>query len=217
MLDKRKFYINGEWVAPIKEKDFEVINPCNEDPFATISLGSKEDTDKAVNAARNSFKIWKESTKGERLNLLEKLLIIYKKRFAEMAEAISLEMGAPIDWATNVQTASGQNHLEDFPLENDYFGGCFTAVRPGRFSYDLLRWASRTAWALLQPEVCLAGSVAPPDLRCAAYDARGGSSLPPARLASWNFCFLGVSVAGDSMHAEFVHVTAQAPSHRCVC
>ena len=50
MLDKRKFYINGEWVDPIKKNDFEVINPCNEDPCAIISLGSKEDTDNAVKA-----------------------------------------------------------------------------------------------------------------------------------------------------------------------
>ena len=42
MLDKRKFYINGEWVDPLKKDDFEVINPCNEDPFAILSLGSKE-------------------------------------------------------------------------------------------------------------------------------------------------------------------------------
>ena len=45
MLDKRKFYINGQWVDPIKKNDLEVINPCNEDPFAVISLGSNEDTD----------------------------------------------------------------------------------------------------------------------------------------------------------------------------
>ena len=49
MLNKRKFYINGQWVDPIKKNDFEVINPCNEDPFAIISLGSKEDTDLTVN------------------------------------------------------------------------------------------------------------------------------------------------------------------------
>jgi aldehyde dehydrogenase (NAD+) len=52
MLDKRKFYINGEWVNPYKENDCEVINPCNEEPFATISLGSKEDTDLAVKTAK---------------------------------------------------------------------------------------------------------------------------------------------------------------------
>ncbi len=116
MLDKRNFYINGKWVKPNKQNDFEVINPCNEDPFAIISLGSTEDTDIAVKAAKDAFKTWKETSKEERINYLEKLLSIYKKRFDEMSEAISLEMGAPVDWAKDAQTASGQSHLEDFIL-----------------------------------------------------------------------------------------------------
>ena len=102
MLDKRKFYINGQWVNPVKKNDFEVINPCNEDTCAIISLGSKEDTDNAVKAAKNAFESFKDTSKKERLDLLKKLLVIYKKRFIEMAKAISLEMGAPIDWATDV-------------------------------------------------------------------------------------------------------------------
>jgi len=116
MLDKRKFYINGQWVEPKKPNDFKVINPCNEDPCAIISLGSKEDTNAAIKSAKNAFETWKETTKEDRLNYLEKLLSVYKKRSREMAEAISLEMGAPMDWATEVQTASGQSHLEDFIL-----------------------------------------------------------------------------------------------------
>ena len=116
MLDKRKFYIDGEWVNPIKKNDFDVINPCNEDPCAVISLGSTEDTNRAVKAAKTAFQTWKETSKEERIKLLEKLLTIYKKRFDEMAEAISLEMGAPMDWSTDVQTASGRDHLEDFIL-----------------------------------------------------------------------------------------------------
>ncbi len=116
MLDKRKFYINGKWVSPSKPNDLEVINPSNEDPYAVISLGSKEDIDKAVKAAKTAFESWKKTSKEERLKLLEKLLEVYKKRFNEMAKAISDEMGAPMDWATEVQTGSGQSHLEDFIL-----------------------------------------------------------------------------------------------------
>ena len=116
MLDKRKFYINGQWISPCKKNDFEVINPCNEDPCAIISLGSSDDTNTAVMAAKNAFDSWKDTSKEVRIELLEKLLLIYKKRFNEMAKAISLEMGAPMDWATDVQTASGQAHLEDFIL-----------------------------------------------------------------------------------------------------
>ena len=116
MLDKRKFYINGEWISPYKPNDFNVINPSNEDSFAVISLGAKEDVDKAVDAAKIAFEKWKNTTKEQRINLLEKLLEIYKRRFDEMSKAISDEMGAPIDWASEVQTSSGQAHLEDFIL-----------------------------------------------------------------------------------------------------
>jgi len=116
MLDKKKFYINGKWVSPIKPNDLEVINPSTEETCAVISLGSKEDTNAAVSAAKKAFESWKESSKEERIELLEKLLNIYKKRFSEMVEAISSEMGAPMDWATDVQAATGQSHLEDFIL-----------------------------------------------------------------------------------------------------
>ena len=116
MLDKKNFYINGKWVSPSKPNDFEVINPSTEETCAIISLGSKEDTNAAVDAAKKAFESWKDSSKEERIKLLEKLLNIYKKRYSEMVEAISTEMGAPMDWATDVQTATGQSHLEDFIL-----------------------------------------------------------------------------------------------------
>ena len=116
MLNKRNFYISGKWVAPFKEKDFKVINPSSEEPFATISLGGKEDLDAAVKVAKNAFIKWKETTKEERINLLDKLLTIYKKRSNEMSEAISMEMGSPIDYSISTHTTSGQSHLEDFIL-----------------------------------------------------------------------------------------------------
>jgi aldehyde dehydrogenase (NAD+) len=116
MLNKKQFYINGNWVDPINPNDLDVINPSTEEVCAVISLGSKEDTNKAVKAAKSAFTTWKDTSKKERIDLLEKLLEIYKKRSGEMANAISLEMGAPMDWSTDVQTASGQSHLEDFIL-----------------------------------------------------------------------------------------------------
>jgi aldehyde dehydrogenase (NAD+) len=116
MLNKRNFYINGQWVAPKKPNDFDVINPSNEEPFAVISLGTKEDTDSAVKAAKSAFIKWKETSKEERIKLLEKLLTVYRKRSKEMSEAISMEMGSPIDYSSSTHTISGQSHLEDFIL-----------------------------------------------------------------------------------------------------
>ena len=114
MLDKRKFYINGQWVDPKTKKDFDVINPSTEESFAIISLGTKADVNLAVKSAEFAFQTWKETSKKDRLELIENLLKIYKKRSSEMADAISKEMGAPIDWAKDVQTASGEAHIADF-------------------------------------------------------------------------------------------------------
>ena len=79
MLDKRNFYINGKWVKPTNPNDLEVINPSTEEACAVISLGSKVDTDIAVAAAKQALENWRESSKDERISLLEKLLTIYKK------------------------------------------------------------------------------------------------------------------------------------------
>ena len=138
MLDKRKFYINGKWEEPSKKNDFEVINPSNEEKYAVISLGSKADVDLAVKASKDAFESWKETTKEERIKLLENLLSIYKKRFNEMTEAISSEMGAPIDWSSNVQNASGQTHLEDFiiRLKNFKFNEQFDSKSNNQIFYE---------------------------------------------------------------------------------
>ena len=53
MLDKRNFYINGEWVKPFKQNDFEVINPSSEKVCATISLGTEEDVNKTLDILGN--------------------------------------------------------------------------------------------------------------------------------------------------------------------
>nr|WP_020591662.1 aldehyde dehydrogenase family protein [Kiloniella laminariae] len=114
MLDKRNFYINGAWVAPAKPRDLEVINPATEEICAVISLGDKADTDAAVAAARAAFDPWSMTPKKERLDMIRALLEEYKRRNDDMAEAISMEMGAPIDMATSAQAGSGSWHIEGF-------------------------------------------------------------------------------------------------------
>ena len=52
MLDKRKYYINGEWVAPLAANDLEVLNPATEKPVAVFSMGTAADIDRAVAAAK---------------------------------------------------------------------------------------------------------------------------------------------------------------------
>ena len=114
MLNKKKFYINGKWTDPIKEKDCYVIDPSTEENCAVISIGSKADIDAAVQAAKNAFESWAFTSKEERLKLLETLYANYKKRWADFANAITVEMGAPKDFATKLQAGTGASHMKSF-------------------------------------------------------------------------------------------------------
>ncbi|TGR64737.1 aldehyde dehydrogenase family protein [bacterium M00.F.Ca.ET.194.01.1.1] len=114
MIEKKKFYINGEWVSPLTARDLEVIDPSNEEPCAIISIGEAADTDVAVAAALDAFESWSRTTPETRIALVERLLDIYKARANEMAEAISTEMGAPIDLALKEHVGAGTWHMTNF-------------------------------------------------------------------------------------------------------
>jgi len=114
MSDKKKFYINGKWVSPKSNKSIKVINPATEDVCAEISLGSKEDVNDAVLSAKEAFKTWAFSSKKERLEPLEKLYDLYKKRWSDIAETITTEMGAPKDFSTKLQAGTGAAHIKTF-------------------------------------------------------------------------------------------------------
>jgi len=114
MPTSTEFYIDGQWVAPKTPRDFPVIDPSTEEVCATISLGSQADTDAAVAAARAAFEGWAATPVAERIAALERLLVAYDARAEDMAQAISAEMGAPIDWARQQQVTSGNWHFEGF-------------------------------------------------------------------------------------------------------
>ena len=114
MSDKKKFYINGKWVSPKSNKSIQIINPATEEVCAEISLGSKEDVNDAVLSAKEAFKTWAFSSKKERLEPLEKLYELYKKRWSDIAETITTEMGAPKDFSTKLQAGTGAAHIKTF-------------------------------------------------------------------------------------------------------
>ena len=114
MLEKKNFYINGQWVNPINQKELQVIDPATEKSCATISLGGKEDVNTAVIAAKKAFETWGFTSKEDRIKLLEKLYEIYKKRWNDISYAITLEMGAPKDFSSKLQTGTGASHIKSF-------------------------------------------------------------------------------------------------------
>ncbi|RDC71555.1 aldehyde dehydrogenase family protein [Rhodovulum sp. 12E13] len=112
MLERRQFYIDGAWVDPAESRDLPVTDPSTEEEVAIISLGGQADTDRAVAAARAAFDDWAARPMAERIGYLEALLETYEARADAMAEAISLEMGAPIDLARSSQQPAGTGHIQ---------------------------------------------------------------------------------------------------------
>ncbi|WP_419318916.1 aldehyde dehydrogenase family protein [Caulobacter sp. ErkDOM-E] len=112
MRDYTKFYIDGAWVDPVAPKTLDVINPANEEVCGRISMGGVADVDKAVMAARKAFETFSLTSREERIDLLERIVAEYQKRFEDMAKAITEEMGAPAWLAQRAQAAMGIGHVQ---------------------------------------------------------------------------------------------------------
>ena len=111
MKEHLKFYIDGKWVAPLGAKTIDVINPATEEVIGRVSLGTKEDVDRAVSAARKAFPSYSQTTKQQRVALIEKIMACYQERIGELAESVSAEMGAPKWLATAAQAPVGMAHI----------------------------------------------------------------------------------------------------------
>lgn len=111
MYDCRQFFINGEWVTPAGRKESVVINPATEQPVGRILLGTPEDVDAAVRAARAAFVTYSQTTREERIALFERIVKVYEANIECLAKAVSDEMGAPMQLAVQAQAGSGLRHL----------------------------------------------------------------------------------------------------------
>jgi aldehyde dehydrogenase (NAD+) len=111
-LRTQHFYIDGEWQAPTSESKLDVVNPATEKVFATISMGSRDDVDKATRAARTAFASYSLTSRAERLALLSRVLDVFSQRLDAFGEILTMEMGAPSNLARHAQAYSGVVHLE---------------------------------------------------------------------------------------------------------
>jgi aldehyde dehydrogenase (NAD+) len=125
--NRQKFYINGEWVQPSTTDTLEVINPATEQVMDVVAMGGVADVDAAVAAAKAAFETFSQTTKEERIALLEAIIAAYGARMEEVAAVITEEMGAPTKLAKAAQAPTGIGHLmtalnvlKDFEFEEDF-------------------------------------------------------------------------------------------------
>lgn len=107
-----KFYINGKWVDPVSQDRIGVENPATEEVICQMALGTRADADLAVSAARAAFDSYSLWPVADRIALVQRVLEEYNARYDDIAQAMRLEMGAPLDWSRDAQAWAGQVHLE---------------------------------------------------------------------------------------------------------
>ena len=142
----KQFYIDGQWVDPAEPRAFPVLNPATEEEITQISLGSKTDVDRAVAAARRAFEGFSQTTREERIDLLERIRAVYEARYDDFVAVITAELGAPASLSKNAQAAVGLGHLD----------GVLAALKAQRFegtsaNGDLIRREAIGVCGLITP------------------------------------------------------------------
>ena len=112
-MEKLKFYIDGAWVDPATPSTLGIVNPATEETFAQISLGSRLDVDRAATAARRAFATYSVTSVEARLSWLQRIIEGFRARLPELARTMTLEMGAPITFATQRQATVALFHFEE--------------------------------------------------------------------------------------------------------
>ncbi len=107
MREHLQNYIDGKWTDSIGGKRHEVISPSTEEPISAITLGTVADVDAAVAAAKRAFKTFSQTTREERVALLDRIVEEYKKRIPDLAQSMAEEMGAPVSFAGTAQVGAG--------------------------------------------------------------------------------------------------------------
>jgi aldehyde dehydrogenase (NAD+) len=113
MMEKLQFYIDGAWVDPAAPSTLGIVNPATEETFAQVSLGTRQDVDRAARAARRAFTTYSEASVEDRLSYLRKIIEGFRARLPELARMMTLEMGAPITFATERQATVALFHFEE--------------------------------------------------------------------------------------------------------
>lgn len=110
----QRFYIGGEWIDASDRDQIEVVDPATGQVVTTVSLATPEDVDRAVRAAGRARQGAAQTGMGERIAMLKRLRAAYEARIDDVAQAITLELGTPMDLARAGQAAGVLGKIDAF-------------------------------------------------------------------------------------------------------
>jgi len=117
-LVKNFSYINGSWHPSATEgnSDVEVTNPATGELIAKVSNAGIAETELAIQAAKNAFKMWSAKSANERATLMRNWFNLLMEHQEDLGRILTLEQGKPLAEAKG-ETAYGAAFIEWFAEE----------------------------------------------------------------------------------------------------
>jgi len=154
-----KNFINGEWVDSTSSTQMDVMNPATGQPIAKVPISTKDDLDKAVEAAKSAFPAWRKTPPVERARYFFKLKTLLEDHFDELAQILVEENGKTfneargsvrrgiecVEVATGIPSLMMGQTLEDVAAGIDTQAirrplGVFAAITPFNFPAMVPLW-----------------------------------------------------------------------------
>lgn len=101
-MDKIQNYINGELIAPVSNQYIENFDPSRGKVYSLIPDSNEKDVELAVNAAKNAFKGWSNTSKEIRSRILQKIAFLIEDNLDKLAFIESVDNGKPLHLAKTV-------------------------------------------------------------------------------------------------------------------
>ncbi|KAL4646547.1 aldehyde dehydrogenase, mitochondrial isoform X1 [Arapaima gigas] len=148
-----RLFINNEWHDAVSKKTFPTINPATGEVICQVAEGDKADVDKAVEAAKDAFRLgspWRRMDASERGLLLNRLADSIERDAAYLAELETLDNGKPYAVAYTVDLPMVVKCLryhagwadkwegKTIPIDGDYF--CYTRHEPVGVCGQIIPW-----------------------------------------------------------------------------
>jgi acyl-CoA reductase-like NAD-dependent aldehyde dehydrogenase len=106
-----QIFINGEWTQPAGTSRMPLVCPSTGETLAELPLGDAQDVERAVDAARAALPRWSATSPQDRAAYLDRLHALTRERAETFAQALTIEMGAPITYARNAHVPLAAEHL----------------------------------------------------------------------------------------------------------
>lgn len=144
-----KLYINGKWQDASDKGTFDTYCPANGEKLSTCAEATKEDVDKAVDAAWDAFEDWKQVEPIERQEILLKIADIIDDNAEKLGMIETLDNGKPIR----------ENIAIDMPFSSDHFRYFASAIRTEEGSATMLD--NNTLSLILKEPIGVVGQIVP--------------------------------------------------------